>query len=168
MSDKTLDVALLEFAAQKLPNVSFVLIGSVTMDVNKLTELPNVYFLGRKRYEEIPFYGKEFDVAMMPWNRNKWIEFCNPVKTKEYLALGKPIVSIDYPELKPYYDVVYPACDYEQFVEGIVKALDERGAELKRKRREMVRDETWDSKVQRIIGFIENGRKKTSGTAQGQ
>jgi len=160
MSDKTLDVALLEFTAQKLPNASFVLIGSVTADVNKLRELPNVHFLGRKPYEEIPFYGKEFDVAMMPWNRNKWIEYCNPVKTKEYLALGKPIVSVYYPEIEPYSDVVYVARDYDGFVSCIGQAIEEDDPAKVQERRERVRNETWDSKVEQIKAAIEDGSGK--------
>jgi len=155
MSDKTLDVALLEFAAQKLPNVSFVLIGSVTADVNKLKELPNVHFLGRKPYEEIPFYGKKFDVAMMPWNRNKWIEYCNPVKTKEYLALGKPIVSVYYPEIEPYSDVVYIARDYDGFVSCIGQAIEEDDPAKVQERRRRVKNETWDSKVEQIEAAME-------------
>jgi len=157
MSDKTLDVALLDFAAQKLPNVSFVLIGSVTADVNKLRELPNVYFLGRKPYEEIPFYGKKFDVAMMPWNRNKWIEYCNPVKTKEYLALGKPIVSVYYPEIEPYSDVVYVARDYDGFVSCIRKAVEEDDQAKMQERRRRVKNETWDSKFEQIRAAIDKG-----------
>ncbi len=157
MSDKTLDVALLEFAAQKLPNVSFVLIGSVTADVSRLRELPNVHFLGRKPYEEIPFYGKKFDVAMMPWNRNKWIEYCNPVKTKEYLALGKPIVSVYYPEIEPYSDVVYVALDYDGFVSCIRKAVEEDDPAKVQERRERVKNETWDSKFEQIRAAIDKG-----------
>jgi len=157
MSDKTLDVALLEFAAQKLPDVSFVLIGSVTADVNKLMELPNVHFLGRKPYEEIPFYGKKFDVAMMPWNRNKWIEYCNPVKTKEYLALGKPIVSVYYPEIEPYSDVVYVARDYDGFVSCIGQAIEEDDQAKVQERRQRVKNETWDSKFEQIRAAIGKG-----------
>jgi hypothetical protein len=104
-------------------------------DFKYFWELPHVHFLGRKPYEEIPFYGKTFDVAMMPWNRNKWIEYCNPVKTKEYLALGKPIVSVYYPEIEPYSDVVYVARDYDGFVSCIGQAIEEDDPAKVRERR---------------------------------
>jgi len=160
ISDKTSDLALVEYAARKLPDMSFVFVGPISADVGRFEELANVHFLGAKSYEEVPFYGKEFDVAIMPWNRNKWIEFCNPVKTKEYLALGKPIVSVYYPEIEPYSDVVYVAHDYDGFVSCIRKAVAEDNPAKVQQRRDMVRNETWDAKVERIRAAIENGAKR--------
>jgi len=149
------DLALVEHIAKRLKNISIVLVGPISSDVSNLTKYDNVFFLGQKPYEEIPHYGKLFDVAIMPWKRNKWIEFCNPVKIKEYLALGKPIVSIDYPELKPYHDIVYAASDYDGFVSMIREALGENEHYLKTERQERVRNETWDKKVREIVEFIE-------------
>lgn len=155
ITEDVCDFELLEYAAKKLTNISFVLVGPISSGVTKLKKYNNIYFLGQKPYEEIPHYGKMFDVAIMPWKKNRWIEFCNPVKTKEYLALGKPIVSIDYPELKPYCDIVYPASDYDGFVRGIRIALQEDDPSLKRERQKKVQNETWDSKVEQIEAFIE-------------
>ncbi len=81
--------------------------------------------LGKKPYEKIPHYGKCFDVAIMPWRQNRWIELCNPIKLKEYLALGKPVVSTSFPELQNYLDVTYTAKTPEEFVRCIKKALAE-------------------------------------------
>jgi glycosyltransferase involved in cell wall biosynthesis len=114
-----------------------------------------VHFLGQKPYEQVPFYGKEFDVAIMPWNRSRWIEFCNPIKIKEYLALGKPLVSTYYPEIEPYSDLVYVAKDYNAFVSCIRNATQERDPAKQEERRKRVQNETWDSKVEQIKAIIE-------------
>jgi len=161
ISDKTSDFALLEFAARKLPDVSFVLVGPMGADVAELRRCPNVHFLGPRPYQQIPHYGAGFDVAMMPWNQNRWIEFCNPIKLKEYLALGKPVVTTYYPEIEPYKDVVNIARDYEEFVAGIRTALAEDDHEKVDRRRDMVRNETWDNKVSVIRGFIEEHKPQT-------
>lgn len=159
ITDTVCDFSLLEHAAIKLPNMSFVLVGPISSNVSNLRKHKNIFFLGQKPYLEIPHYGKAFDVAIMPWKQNKWIEFCDPVKTKEYLALGKPIVSTDYPELKTYHDIVYASSDYDQFVDGIRKAVNENNGKLKLKRQEKVKNETWDKKVTQIIEFIEKAAK---------
>lgn len=39
-------------------------------------------------------------------------------------------------------------------------ALDENDTGLKKKRQQRVQDETWDSKVRKIVGFIEENFKK--------
>ena len=67
--------------------------GKASSDCDNLAALDNVYMLGQKPYELVAHYGKAFDVCLMPWQQNDWIQACNPVKLKEYLALGKPIVT---------------------------------------------------------------------------
>jgi len=155
ITEDVCDFSLLEYTAKTLTDVSLVLVGPISSNVTPLKRYKNLYFLGQKPYEEIPHYGKMFDVAIMPWKKNRWIEFCNPVKVKEYLALGKPIVSIDYPELKPYHDIVYPASSYDEFIMAIRIALKEDNPTLKRCRQKRVQNETWDSKVERIKAIIE-------------
>lgn len=157
ISDDVCDFALLEHIARTLPSASIVLVGAVSSDVQRLRDISNIHFLGQKPYQEIPHYGKAFDVAIMPWKQNKWIEFCNPVKTKEYLAQGKPIVSTDYPELEPYHHVVYPAQNYDEFVEQLKKALRENDPSLQEKRRRLVENETWDDKSKMILDTIHQG-----------
>lgn len=156
ISDKTSDMALLEFVAETLPDMSLVFVGPISADVSRLKRFGNVYFLGQKPYHQVPFYGKEFDVAIMAWNRNRWIEFCNPIKIKEYLALGKPVVSTYYPEIEPYSDVVYVARDYDKFISCIRRAIEERDLTRADERRKRVHNETWDSKVERIKAIIES------------
>jgi len=154
ISDKTSDMALLAHLAGMLQDMSLVFVGPVSADVSRLRGCSNVHFLGQKPYEQIPLYGNRFDVAIMPWNRNRWIEFCNPIKLKEYLALGKPVVTTYYPEVEPYQDLVYVARTYEEFVAGIRQALAENDPAKVLARRERVRTETWDSKVAAIREFI--------------
>jgi glycosyltransferase involved in cell wall biosynthesis len=167
VSEKTIDMALLEFIAEKLPDMSFLFVGSISTDISNLTRFKNMHFLGQKPYEQIPSYGKQFDVAIMPWNGSKWIKFCNPIKVKEYLALGKPIVSMYYPEVEPYSDVVYVARDYDAFVSCIIKAVKERDPAKIQRRREKVRNETWDSKVEQIRSAIKSDlRQKAASNPQ--
>jgi glycosyltransferase involved in cell wall biosynthesis len=157
VSGKTSDFGLLEYIAEKLPGMSLVFVGAVSADVSRLNRFDNVYFLGQKPYDLIPHYGKEFDVAIMPWNRSRWIEFCNPIKIKEYLALGKPVVSTCYPEIEPYRDLVYVAYDYNEFISCIDKATRECDETRVESRRKRIENETWDSKVKQIKAAIEKG-----------
>jgi glycosyltransferase involved in cell wall biosynthesis len=74
-----------------------------------------VHWLGFRPYSRIPAIGRGFDVALMPWLDNEWIRFANPIKLKEYLALGLPVVSTDYPEVEAYRDRVHVAHDRDDF-----------------------------------------------------
>lgn len=141
----TFDPELLLSVAAAMPRMHFALVGACSIDASRLSALPNVHFLGQKPYEQIPAYGRAFDVAIMPWRKNKWIAACNPVKLKEYLALGKPVVSTPYPEGVPYADVVYFASDAPAFVTAIEQALRDDSPTRRLQRQERVRHQTWDA-----------------------
>jgi glycosyltransferase involved in cell wall biosynthesis len=158
IDDHTSDISLVEEVVNALPDMSFVFVGDVSADVSRLQGRKNVCFLGYKLYEQIPGYGKCFDVAIMPWQKSRWIQACNPIKLKEYLALGKPIVSTPFAELEKYRDVVYEAKTSREFAECIQRALKEDSQERISARKRRVEKASWDSKAQFVLGVLfENG-----------
>lgn len=151
IDDHTSDIAFVEKVVALLPEISFVFIGNVSSDCSRLMSKENVWMLGQKVYEQIPYYGKCFDVAIMVWRQNLWIEGCNPVKLKEYLALGKPIVSTPFAELQKYLDVVYVAQTPKSFAKCIKKALSEDSPDLIAARRKRVEKASWNVKVELVL-----------------
>ncbi|MHC4241441.1 MAG: glycosyltransferase [Planctomycetota bacterium] len=151
IDDHTSDIDLVKKVIDLLPEMSFVFIGSPSIDCGELLSKKNVIMLGQKPYEQIPHYGKCFNVAIMPWRQNRWIEACNPIKLKEYLALGKPVVSTPFAELQKYCDVVYQADTPEEFAKSIEKALAENSPERVVARKKKVEMSTWDSKAQLVL-----------------
>ncbi len=155
LDNYTIDIDFLEKVVDCLPEMSFVFIGETAANcpelMKDLTVKKNVSMLGKKPYEQVPHYGKCFDVAIMPWLQNRWIQACNPIKLKEYLALGKPVVSTPYNELSKYLDVVYEAKTPEEFAHCIEKALTEDNPERIAARRKKVQAHTWDGKGKRLL-----------------
>ena len=154
IDDHTSDIDLVKKIIDLLPEMSFVFIGNSSIDCRELLAKKNVKMLGQKPYEQIPHYGKCFNVAIMPWRHNRWIETCNPIKLKEYLALGKPVVSTPFTELQKYQDVVYQADTPEEFAECIEKALAENCPERIAARRKKVETSTWDSKAKFVLNKL--------------
>ena len=62
--------------------------------MDRLTRHANVHWLGP--YEEIPSYGSWLDIAIMPRLDIDWMRQSNPIKLKEYLALGLPVLSTPF------------------------------------------------------------------------
>lgn len=149
--DHIFDVDFIKNVIDMLPQMSFVFVGKASADCSELMLRDNVWMLGQKSYEQIPHYGKCFDVAIMPWLQNRWIEACNPIKLKEYLALGKPIVSTPFMELQEYQDVVYEAGTPKEFADCIKRARSEHSPELVAKRRQKVAQASWDSKAELVL-----------------
>jgi GT2 family glycosyltransferase/glycosyltransferase involved in cell wall biosynthesis len=148
IDDHTSDMVFIEKVVDLLPKVNFVFVGKASADISRLLSKSNVRMLGQKPYELIPHYGKCFDVAFMPWRQGKWIEGCNPIKLKEYLSLGKPVVSTPFPELQYYRDVVYEAATPHEFAKCVQQALAEDGPDRCDARRKKVAAATWESKAE--------------------
>lgn len=151
----SVDIELAAKVADLLPGMSFVYIGTLYEKYSNLSEKNNVWMLGQKTYDEIPHYGKCFDVAILPWNRNRWTEASNPIKVKEYLALGKPFVCTPYfSELENYRDVAYVGESPKEFAECIKKALQEDSLDKIEYRRKKIEPDTWDSKAEYLLKQI--------------
>ena len=52
----------------------------------------------------------------MPWNSSDSIKACNPIKLKEYLAVGRPMVATEFQALDGFRD--FPGCRYGGSVRG--------------------------------------------------
>ena len=141
------DLDLICDVVDRLRDRRFVFVGGNSLGTAWLAGRPNVTLIPRRPYEMIAHYGKCFDVALMPWQQNDWIDRCNPVKLKEYLALGKPVVSTPFSELDQYDGQVYRAAGADAFAEAIRLALAEDSTERARARQEWVRGASWESRA---------------------
>lgn len=140
--------------ARRLPEVSFVLVGGSTLPEG-WAPLPNVHRLGQKPYEEVPAYARACDVLFMTWRRSPWIEVCNPVKLREYLATGRPVVSTPFEELRRYEGAVHVAGEPEAFAEAIRRALAEaRGSARAGERQALVRSPSWSRQADRALDLL--------------
>lgn len=157
LDDYTIDKELFIQTARQIAPATLLIIGPKAMDTTNIEAEPNVHYMGQIPYAEIPRHAAAFDVALMPWLMNEWIESSNPIKLREYLAIGFPIVTTWFPELEPYESLVYPARTHEQFRDGLEKALRERDPERVQARRAAVQDCSWDGIARRVSEILLDG-----------
>lgn len=150
----TVDRKLLESVCRLRPNYSFVLVGDMSAEFESLRALPNVVAVPRQPYQRVALFGASFNVCLMPWLENEWIEHCNPVKLKEYLALGKPVVSTPFPELRRSGSLCLSASGAEAFAAAIDKALRDDNPREQDRRRAWASQHTWDEKFETVIGLL--------------
>jgi glycosyltransferase involved in cell wall biosynthesis len=146
-----IDVDLFAAVADELPEAQLVLVGSTDLDLSDLLVRPNVHYLGRQPYEAIPAIMASLDVALMPWQSNEWIRHANPIKIKEYLAVGLPVVSTWYPELDRYTDVVRVAKGRDDFVRQVRAALDDDDPTGPERRRAAVLPDSWQRRADQML-----------------
>ncbi len=157
----TFDPELFLSVAKAVPEATFMLVGGCSLPEDWCT-LPNVRLLGQRPYAEVPGYMAAADVLIMPWNRSEWIRACNPVKLKEYLAVGRPIVSTAFPELDRYEGLVRVGTTDEEFARQIREALSEAFDPVPG--RERVRQQTWTAKADNVLDELRGRGIAMAGT----
>ena len=92
--DERMDLDLVALAAAQMPDVQFVMLGPVVkVDAATLPRAPNLHWLGRKDYAELPCYMANWQAAWMPFALNDATRYISPTKTPEFLAAGLPVTS---------------------------------------------------------------------------
>ena len=166
-----LDQDLLVQTIEALPHWNFVFIGKVDCKVEKLEQFSNVYFLGTRPHNDLPKYIQNWNVAMLPFVNNKQIQMCNPLKLREYLASGTPIVTTDFNALEGYRKHLQVANKTNPFYQAILLANAEVTpainfnklenmsdllaiTQAKKYRKASVIDESWESRALDIQQYL--------------
>ncbi len=150
-----IDLELLHFLAKSRPSWTFLLIGRVAVDVTSLEKLGNVVFPGPQPYDTLPSWARAFDVAIYPGGQNEFVRNANPLKIREYLATGKPVVSVWSREVERFSNVVRIARTQEDFLREIDDALANDTGEAREERLRTVAKMSWDARVDEVMAQVE-------------
>lgn len=158
VSGYKVDFELLSFVAKSLPECSIVIIGLVGegdpgTKIDILTKHENIHLLGPKSYELLPSYLKYFDVALLPNNLNEYTDNMFPMKFFEYLAAGKPMVSVDLSSIKEFEHIVKIAKTPKEFVEAINETLNGNVISLE-ERLDLAKEYTYESRMDKMLNML--------------
>ncbi|MEO6655850.1 MAG: glycosyltransferase [Pyrinomonadaceae bacterium] len=149
------DFELIKKTAEHFKDGSVVLIGKIAVDAEQKVKIfdgvPNIHCLGRKPYAELPAYCKAFDIALNPFVINELTLAANPLKVRENLAAGLPVVSTDIPEVRVLPDCLV-ATDHQDFVAKIESALANPNA--RKTVSNAISHESWEAKVDQLRGIL--------------
>ena len=155
-----MDLDLIAYLAERHPEWSIALVGRVCIPMERLAALPNVHLLGRKPHGELPLYCKGFSVGLIPHKVNDLTRHMNPIKLREYLSAGLPVVATALPEVRHYGAHCTIAETYEEFERGVEAAIREDSPEMRLQRSAAMQWETWESKVQQLALHVERVRQR--------
>ncbi len=150
-----IDTDLLMAAADSLADWWFVFVGPVRTDVSGLTQRPNVRLLGPRPHQALPGYVQHWTASMLPFRATPQIEACNPLKLREYLAAGRPVISTRFPAVEAYRDAVDIVTTGEGLVAALASARAEAGADDRSAfRRNRVAGESWDARAAQVHAVL--------------
>jgi glycosyltransferase involved in cell wall biosynthesis len=153
------DLDLIAHVARARPDWSIALLGQQLDDMSLVERLPNVHLLGRKPHGELPAYCKGMDVGLIPYRIDERMKFVNPIKLREYLSAGLPVVSTAVPEVKRYDQWCAIAEDGPAFVAAIDRALATNSAARRRERSSAMTQETWPMRVAAVARIVDDAAR---------
>lgn len=152
--DQWFDQALLREVALACPEWQFVLIGPQKVTITDLLALPNVHWLGVKPHAALAAYVQHWQVSLLPFLLTPQIHACNPLKLREYLAVGTPILSTDFPALQPYRDVLLIDNQASGWI-STLQSLPHQPDQQQQQRRERVQTESWKSRSAEVQQWLQ-------------
>jgi len=121
--DERSDQRLLVDVARSLPEISFVITGPVATDVSLLRACPNVHFTGSLPYRELPALIKGLEVLFIPYLVDQFTASISPLKLKEYLVTGKPVVVTPIAEARLHPEFLRLAASADEWKQALQDAL---------------------------------------------
>lgn len=124
-----------------------------------LAARPNVHYAGPQRFDDLLPYLKKIDVGLVPYADGQFNRNSFPLKTLEYLAAGRPVVSTPLPAVRSLEtDLVTLAATPAGFGRAVLREahLTRRPA-LAADRRAFAARHSWDARAEQLLGLL--GRK---------
>lgn len=146
-----IDIELIEWLARQRPQWTFLLVGHAAINVSALRALPNVVLAGAQPYAELPAWAKAFDVAIIPYRHNRQVQNANPLKLREYLATGRPVVSVGNPEIDKFARWVRIAEGRDAYLAELDAALRDDTPAAMAERVASVAGQSWDARVVEVL-----------------
>jgi glycosyltransferase involved in cell wall biosynthesis len=150
------DLELIKKVALQYSDASVLLIGKVHDDISLFSDVPNVFILGFREFSVLPEFLRAFDVCIIPFRLNKLVDGVDPIKLREYLCAGKPVVTTNFREAQKFTDLIYIGRDHKEFVEQVGTALNEHAPSIVQKRILKVRGDDWPGKIALISSLVLN------------
>ena len=149
-----IDLDLVAATARLLPHWRFLMIGPAQADTAVLQGLPNVVLAGPRPHAALPGYAQHWTAGMIPFRDTAQIRACNPLKLREYLAAGRPVVATPFPALAPYAAEVAVARDAAGFAAAL-EATRTESPDRAAARRALVEGESWAARAAAARAWID-------------
>ncbi len=145
--DRRMDTDFLARLTTTLPRGTVVLAGPEADPDPALASLPRLVRTGPLPFDQLPALAREAAVLVMPYADLPVTRAMQPLKLKEYLATGKPVVVRDLPATRPWADALDLAATADDFAAAVARRVAEGVPEGQRMARLRLADESWEAKA---------------------
>jgi glycosyltransferase involved in cell wall biosynthesis len=145
--DRRMDLEVLRRLGTDLERGTLVLAGPEDNPFPELAALPRIARLGPLPFASLPQLAREAAVLLMPYADLPVTRAMQPLKLKEYLATGRPVVVRDLPATRDWAECADLASTPEAFSEVVRQRLRTGLPEHQRMARARLAAESWTEKA---------------------
>ena len=153
--DRRMDLAFVRRLSESLTEGTILLVGPQDNPGPELVRLPRVRTLPPVPYEDLPALAARAAVLVMPYADLPVTRAMQPLKLKEYLATGKPVVVRALPATEPWADCLDLADTPERFAAAVLERLRTGVTESQRAARLRLDAEEWAAKAEQFERWID-------------
>jgi uncharacterized SAM-binding protein YcdF (DUF218 family)/glycosyltransferase involved in cell wall biosynthesis len=165
------DQELLAAVAERMPDVTFALVGPFQVDVSRLQQVKNIRLFGQRQHAELPGYVKAFDVGLVPYRITEYTSNVYPTKLNEYLIMGVPVVATNLFEIarfnREHGELIRVALSVDEFATAIRAEITPASATTVARRVEVARSNSWDRRLAAMTDLINQAAASRAATTTG-
>ncbi len=153
-----IDLDLVVKLARLRPHWTFAFVGPVgpgdpRTNVDALRGLANIHLLGHRPYEQLPAVLRGADATIVPYLLDGEMRSVFPMKTYEYLAAGRPVISTPLETLDDIPEVI-KAATAEEFAKRLQEAMETDSDTLRAERSRLAQSHSWESRLDQIADAL--------------
>ena len=153
----TLDREAIWVTLDRFPAIAYDLIGPAEADMNAWRH-PRVTIHGLVAHDKLAESVKDDQCLIMPYVINERVLSADSMKLYDYINLGKPIVSVWYPEIERF----RPFVEFYKTPDELVAVLDEMIANgfprkyTEQQRLAFLEENSWAKRAQVVVGVLDS------------
>ena len=136
--------------ANRLDQGCIVLLGPEQDADPRLKRNDRIFMPGAVPFDSLPEWASAATALLMPYDDVPVTRAMQPLKLKEYLATGRPVVTSKLPAVEPWQDCLEMVRSEEEFVDRVLRVGDATNRENLERRRlveQRLSAETWKAKA---------------------
>jgi glycosyltransferase involved in cell wall biosynthesis len=159
-----LDVPAILAALDALPELRIDLVGPLELPAPRH---PRLRCLGPVQHEDLLALAAAADVLLVPFRRTPLVECVDPVKLYEYVAFGRDVVCLRWPEVERFAPFAHLYEGAEQLVTilGQLARCELRGGATREERATFLRRNRWTDRVAQIEAAIDRAMARWGNAA---
>lgn len=156
--DRRMNVETMKCLSESWRGGTMVLFGPCEDPDPALLALPHVRVRPPVSFARLGTIAGAAAVLVMPYADTAATRAMQPLKLKEYLATGKPVVVSDLPATRPWADACDVCVSPQEFARRVMQRIVDGTTDSQRTARLRLVAESWDAKARQFGAWIDGGR----------